>query len=163
MTDRFCDNSTPKTLRPRPSIGLASCRCCRSEIPDCVPPPGLPSLGLWPSVVCCCSSRLAVRLNSLPARDLCGESDPQQRGGKGVRTPVHLYPPRWRTSAKKGGVALTISTPPVRRAAAPAGRGTREAQPPFSFPWRTREIRVIPRLMQRFGEVLNHNGGGSAL
>ena len=87
----------------------------------------------------------------------------QQRGGKGVRTPVHLYPPRWRTSAKKGGVALTISTPPVRRAAAPAGRGTREAQPPFSFPWRTREIRVIPRLMQRFGEVLNHNGEGSAL
>ena len=37
------------------------------------------------------------------ARDLCGESDPRKGGGKRVRTPVHLCPPPWRTSAEKEG------------------------------------------------------------
>ena len=41
--------------------------------------------------------------------------------------------------------------------------GTREAQPRFAFPQRTREIRVAPRPVRRFGKVPNHNGEGSAL
>ena len=64
---------------------------------------------------------------------------------------------------KKGGGAPSTSTPLVRRAAAPGEGGTREAQPRFFFPQRMREIRVVPRPMRRFGEVPNHNGGGSAL
>ena len=74
----------------------------------------------------------------LPARDHCGESDPRRGEGKGVVFPVTLYPSPWRTSAENQGVALTTSTPPVRRAVTPGGRGTREAQPRFAFPQRTR-------------------------
>ena len=40
--------------------------CCRSEISGCVHSPGLPSLARGPTVVCCCSSRLSGRLDSLP-------------------------------------------------------------------------------------------------
>ena len=53
--------------------------------------------------------------------------------------------------------------PSVRRAVTPGEEGTREAQPRFAFPQRTREIRVVPRLMQRFGGAFDHNGEGSAL
>ena len=38
-------------------------------------------------------------------------------------------PTRCRTSGQKRGVAPSTSTPLVRRAAAPGGRGTRGAQP----------------------------------
>ena len=72
-------------------------------------------------------------------------------------------PTRCRTSGHKGGVAPSTSTPLVRRAAAPGGRGTREAQPRIAFSQRTREIRVVPRLMRRFVKVSNHNGECSAL
>ena len=107
----------------------------------------------------CARLRPLGRLDGLPARDHCGESDLPARGAKGR----HLCPPPWRTSAEKGGVALTTSTPLVRRAVAPGGRGTREAQLRFAFPQRTREIRVVPRLVRRFGKVPHHNGEGSAL
>ena len=71
-----------------------------------------------------------------------------------VRPWVHtISPPRW-------GVAPSTSTPLVRRAGAPGEGGTREAQPRFAFPQRTREIRVVPRLVQRFREDPHHNGEG---
>ena len=64
----------------------------------------------------------------LPARDHCGESDLPARGARGVPTPVPLCTPPCRTSGQKGGVALTTSTPPVRRAVTPGeGGGTRGA------------------------------------
>ena len=83
--------------------------------------------------------------------------------GKGDVLPVTLYPARWRTSANKHGVALTTITPPVRRAVAPGGRGTREAQPRFALSQPTRKVRDVPRLMRRCGEVHHHNDEGSAL
>ena len=95
--------------------------------------------------------------------DHCGESDLPARGAKGVRTPVHLCPPPWRTSGENGGVALSTSTPLVRRAVTPSEGGTGEAQPRFALPHQTRDIRVVPRLMRRFGKVANHNGEDFAL
>ena len=72
-------------------------------------------------------------------------------------------PPRCCTSGQKGGVAPSTNSP-SRAARRCVGRGgTREAQPRFAFPQRMREIRVVPRLMRRFGKVQNHNGGGLAL
>ena len=62
-------------------------------------------------------------------------------------------PTRCRTSVQKRGVAPSTSTPLVRRATAPGGRGTREAQPRIASPQRLRGIRVVPRLMRRFGKV----------
>ena len=59
---------------------------------------------------------------------------------------------------RKSGSLPPPSPPPVRRAVAPGGRGTREAQPRFTWSQPTREIRVVPPLMRRFGEVLDHNG-----
>ena len=47
---------------------------------------------------------------------------------------------------------------PFRRA-----RGTREAQPRVAFSQRTREMLVIPRPVQRFGKVSNHNGESFSL
>lgn len=41
-----------------------------------------------------------------------------------------------------------------------ARRGTRKAQPGYALPQQTREIRVVPCLMRRFGEVSDHNGEG---
>ena len=67
-------------------------------------------------------------------------------------------PPRCRTSGQKGGVAPSTSTPLVRRAAAPGGRGTREAQPRIASSQRTRKMLVLPRLMRPFVKVSNHNG-----
>ena len=72
-------------------------------------------------------------------------------------------PTRCRTSGQKGGVAPSTSTPFVRCAAAPGGRGTREAQPRFAVSHWTRKMLVLPRLMRRFGKTLNHNGEVSAL
>ena len=51
----------------------------------------------------------------------------------------------------------------MRRADASDEGGTREAEPRFAFPQRTREIRVVPRLVQRFREVPHYNGEGCAL
>ena len=73
-------------------------------------------------------------LNGLPARDHCGESDPQKGEAKGVPTPVPLCPPAWRTSAKKGGVALTTSTPPVRHAVTPGEEGDARGAASIRFP-----------------------------
>ena len=67
------------------------------------------------------------------------------------------------SALRKARVALTTSTPLVRRAAAPDGRGTREAQPRFALSHKTREIRVVPRLMRRFGKIPHHTGEGYAL
>ena len=50
-------------------------------------------------------------------RDLCGESDPQ--GGKGCPDPCPPLPSSVPHQRPKGGVALTTSIPPVRRAVAP--------------------------------------------
>jgi hypothetical protein len=61
------------------------------------------------------------------------------------------------------GVALTTITPPVRRAVTPGEGGTGEAQPRIAVSQRTREIRVVPRLMRRFVKVSDHNGENSAL
>ena len=72
-------------------------------------------------------------------------------------------PPQWRTSGKNMGVAPSTSTPPVRRAVAPGKGRTRKVQPRFTFPQRTPEIRVVPRLMRSFVEVPYHNGEGAAL
>ena len=86
-----------------------------------------------------------------------------ERGEKGVRRPVRPCPLSWRTSGEKPGVAPTTSTPPVRRAAATDGRKTREAQPRFGWSHGTREIRVVPLPVRRFGEAFDHNGEGFAL
>ena len=72
-------------------------------------------------------------LDGLPARDHCGESDPK-RGGKGCPDPCPPLPSPVAHQRPKGGVALTTSTPPVRRAIAPGEGGTHEAQPHFAFP-----------------------------
>ena len=88
---------------------------------------------------------------------------PRKGEGKGVVLAVTLYPPRCRTSGKNRGVAPSTGTPLVRRAAAPGGRGTREAQPRIAFSQRTQKMLVLPRLMRRFGKTLNHNGEASAL
>ena len=96
-------------------------------------------------------------------RDHCGESDPPRGGLSGGPKGGPLNLLRWRISAQKGGVALTTSTPLVRRAVTPGGRGTREAQPRFALSHRGRGIRVVPRPVRRFGEIPNHAGEGSAL
>ena len=96
-------------------------------------------------------------------RDQCGESDPRRGEGIGGQRPVHLSLLSCRTSGENQGVALTTSIPPVRRAVAPCDGGTREAQPRYAIPQPTREIGVVPRLMRRFVEVLDHNGEGAAL
>ena len=88
---------------------------------------------------------------------------PRKGEGKGVVLPVTLYPSRWRTSGQKGGVAPSTITPLVRRAGAPGEEGTRGAQPRSAFSHGTREFRVIPCPMRRFGKVPNDNGEGSAL
>ena len=86
------------------------------------------------------------------------------QGGKRVSFSLSPFTlPRAAPAAKKGGVALTTSTPLVRRAVTPSEGGTREAQPRFALSQRTREIRVVPRLMRRFVKVSNHNGECSAL
>ncbi len=109
--------------------------------------------------------------------DANGGSDPIRNGSPpldkwwgvpkrgGVRCPeaCPALPPLMAHQRQKGGVAPTTSTPPVRRAAAARGRGTREAQPRFAFPQWTREIRVVPRPVRRFGEAFDHNGENSAL
>ncbi len=84
-------------------------------------------------------------------------------GAKGRHLGRHLCPPPWRISAEKWGVALTTSTRLVRRAVTPGEGGTREAQPRFAFPQQTRAIRVVPRLLRRFGKVPHHTGDCSAL
>ena len=66
--------------------------------------------------------------------------------------------PRAAPAAKKGG-SLSPPAPLSCGAAAPGGRGTREAHPRFAFSQRTRKICVVPRLMRRFGKVSNHKGG----
>ena len=77
---------------------------------------------------------------------------------------MSTLPPLWcRTSGPKRGVAPSTSTPLVRRAGAPGEGGTREAKPRIAFSHGTREIRVIPRPMRRFGKDPNPNGEGSAL
>ena len=68
-----------------------------------------------------------------------------------------------RAVSQRYRVALTTSTPLVRRPVAPDVRGAREAHPRFAFPQSTREIRVVPCLMRGFGKVPDHNGEGSAL
>jgi len=57
---------------------------------------------------------------------------------------------------------ITVHTSRAARRCAGHG-GTREAQPRFAFPQRMRKIRVVPRLMRRFGEAVDHNGEGSTL
>ena len=81
-----------------------------------------------------CSTRPTEGAVQPSRRDHCGESDLPARGEKGVVFPVTLYPSPRRTSGQKGGVALTTSTPLVRRAVSPGEGGTREAQPRFAFP-----------------------------
>ena len=82
---------------------------------------------------------------------------------KGEAKGRHLFPRRWRTSGEKGGVALSTSTP-SRTARRYAGReGDSRGQPRFAFSQGTREIRVVPRSLRRFGKVSNHNGEGFAL
>jgi len=84
--------------------------------------------------------------------------------GKGDVLPVTLYPARWRTSAKKHGVALTTSSP---SGAAPrrAMRGGAHAMPAphGALPRRPLAIRANPRPMRVSGHSLDHNGEGFAL
>lgn len=57
----------------------------------------------------------------------------------------------------------TPSTPLVLLAVPPDEGGTREAQRRFALSHWGRKIRVIPRPIRSFGEVLHHNGVGVAL
>ncbi len=56
------------------------------------------------------------------------------------------------------GVAPTTITPYRAARRRPGERGTHEAQPRFALSHQTREIRVVPRLMRRFGKASNHSG-----
>ena len=76
---------------------------------------------------------------------------------------AHLSLPGGAPAPKKTGSLSPPSPLPCGAPLCRARGGTREVQPRFAFPQRTREIRVIPRLMGRSGEVLNHNGEDSAL
>ena len=74
---------------------------------------------------------------------------------------AHLPLPGGASAAKKAGslppsAHLPCAAPPQR------GRGKREAQPRFAFLQRTREIRVVPRPVRRFGYAPDHNGRNSA-
>ena len=70
---------------------------------------------------------------------------------------------RERSFSERYRVAPSTFSPPVQRAVALGGRRTREAQPRFAFPYRTRGIRVILCLVRHFGKVPNHNGEGSTI
>ncbi len=56
------------------------------------------------------------------------------------------------------GVAPTTILPSRAARRRPGERGTHEAQPRFALSHQTREIRVVPRLMRRFGKASNHSG-----
>ena len=68
--------------------------------------------------------------------------------------------PRAAPAVKKGG---SLPPPSPVSCGAPGEGGTREAQPHFALSQWMREIRVVLRLMRRFGKVPDHNGEGSAL
>ena len=72
---------------------------------------------------------------------------------------------KWDKAASRPHAALNPGLdnpgPGLQRFSLPTG--TREARPRFAFPQRTGEIRVVPRLMRRFGRVSNHNGENSSL
>ena len=87
------------------------CPCCGSEILGCVHPPGLPlspESHLWSPVFRC---RLLSRLGSLPAGITVEGATPPRGGVSGGPKGGPLTPPRWRTSAEKGGVAPSTSSP----------------------------------------------------
>ncbi len=88
---------------------------------------------------------------------------PENEGRKGGQRPGHLSTRSWRTSGKNEGVAPSTSSPLVRRATPPGEGGTREAQPRFAFPQRTRGIRANPLPMRVSGHNLDHDGEDSAL
>ena len=71
-----------------------------------------------PIVARCCSQSASWPSRWPSRRDPGGESDLPARGAKGRHFGRHLCPSPWRTSGQKGGVALTTSTPLVRRAVA---------------------------------------------
>ena len=106
---------------------------------------------------------LQVFISAFPQGSLWRERPPFKGRVKVSFCLSPFTPPRCRTSGQKRGVALTTSTPLVRRAVSPGEGGTREAQPRFAFPQRSRDIPVVPRLMRRFGNVPTTVGGGSAL
>ena len=80
-------------------------------------------------------------------------------GLKTVAQPLRNYPRKVLLRKVQG--RSHHQHPLVRRAAAPGERGTHEAQPRFALSHQTREIRVVPLLMRRFGKVSNHNGEGA--
>ena len=84
-------------------------------------------------------------------------------GGKVSGSLSGLAPSRGASAAKIWGSLPPPAPLLVWRAAAPGGRGTREVKPRFAWPQGTRDIRVVPRPVRRFGEVSDHNGGGTAL
>ena len=105
--------------------------------------------------------RLPGRLYRLPQGSMWRERP--SKGRLTVNCEVkRLTLPGAALAALKPGTPST-SFPPVRRDAAAGGRRPRDAQPRFTLPHRMREIRVIPRLMWRFGKSSNHNGEGSTL
>ena len=61
------------------------------------------------------------------------------------------------------GVAPTTILPYRAARRRPGERGTHEAQPRFALSHQTREIRVVPRLMRRFGKASNHSGEETTL
>ena len=87
------------------------------------------------------------------------ENSPQ--GGQRVSDPCPLLPsPVLHQRQKK-----ELPPPASPRCGAPLRwtRGTGKPQPRFTLSQRTREIPVVLCLTQRFGEVSDHNGEGSAL
>ena len=100
---------------------------------------------------------------SFPQGSFGREATPPKERGKWWTEGWTIYPsPVPHQRSKKGGRSHHFL--PSRAARRYAGRGgTGEAQPRFAFPQRPRDIRVVPRLVQRFREVLHHNGDGFAL
>ncbi len=119
--------SSPSRAKQR--MALASYPCSGSEISGCVHSPGLPLLGLGPSVVCCSSSWLPGRLDDLPAgitvegapppqgeclscATVCaGEHSPvpHQRPKRGGRS-LHHHPSRAARRARRGHAGLSPAT-----------------------------------------------------
>jgi hypothetical protein len=75
----------------------------------------------------------------------------------------NLTLPRAASASKNRGSLPPPAPPLVRRAVAPGEGETRDAQPRFALSHQTREIRVVPRLMRRFGKIPDHTGEGFAL
>ena len=103
-------------------------------------------------------------LGCLPAGITVEGATPPRGGVSGGPKGGPLTPPRWRTSAEKGGGRSLHFLPlPCGATTRRAGRGRAMPAPHAALPRRIRGIRANPRPMRVSGHSLDHNGEGFAL